>query len=101
MKKNITNIAAGVAAGLFVTAQASAGGPPSWVKPGDSYVKCAGIAAKGKNDCGAVLNGKKLHSCGGKAVAHNLDHEWVYVPKGVCEKITGGKVLATKTLAKK
>jgi uncharacterized membrane protein len=63
---------------------------------GDAYAdkegmeKCAGIAKAGKNDCG---NGK--HSCAGQAKADGGD-EWVYVPKGVCEKIAGGMVVASK-----
>ncbi len=52
--------------------------------------KCAGIAKAGKNDCGT---GK--HSCAGQAKADGGD-EWVYVPKGSCEKIVGGTVVASK-----
>ena len=32
-----------------------------------------------------------------KQKSDNLDIEWVYVPKGTCEKITGGVVAADKT----
>lgn len=66
---------------------------PSWAKTGDTIVKCQGIAKKGGNDCGA--NG---HSCSGQAKIDNDPNEWIYVPEGVCEKIAGGKVLATKKL---
>lgn len=69
---------------------------PKWAPPGSTIVKCAGIAKKGMNDCGA--NG---HDCAGHAKADNDPKEWVYVPQGVCEKIAGGKVLKTKTLPKK
>lgn len=57
------------------------------------WEKCAGIAATGKNDCGA-LDGK--HGCAGQATVDNADTEWVYVPAGTCAKITGGVVAATK-----
>lgn len=57
------------------------------------WEKCAGIAKQGKNDCGA-LDG--AHSCSGQAPMDNLDTEWVYVPKGTCEKITGGRVAKIK-----
>ena len=57
------------------------------------WEKCAGIAKAGKNDCGA-LDGS--HGCAGQAKADNLDIEWVYVPRGTCEKITGGTVAAVK-----
>ena len=69
-----------VAAGLM-SAGASAHAKPEW----KGHEKCYGVAAKGKNDCG---NGH--HACGGKAKADNAPDEWIYVPKGTCEKIAGG-----------
>lgn len=57
------------------------------------WEKCAGIAKAGKNDCGA-LDGS--HGCAGQAVKDNLSQEWVYVPQGTCEKITGGTVKKVK-----
>ena len=51
--------------------------------------KCAGIAKAGKNDCG---NGK--HSCAGQAAKDGGADEWVYVAKGSCDKIVGGKLVA-------
>lgn len=59
----------------------------------EQWEKCAGIALAGKNDCGA-LDGS--HNCAGQAKADNMDTEWVHVPAGTCEKITGGKVAAVK-----
>ena len=53
-----------------------------------NWEKCAGIAKEGKNDCGSLAEGG--HSCAGQAESDNLDTEWVYVPEGTCEKITGG-----------
>jgi len=58
-----------------------------------NWEKCAGIAKKGMNDCGA-LDGK--HGCAAQAPADNLDTEWVYVPEGTCKKITGGRVAKLK-----
>jgi uncharacterized membrane protein len=52
--------------------------------------KCAGIAKAGKNDCGT-----SKHACSGQSKADGGD-EWVYVPKGACEKIVGGSVVASK-----
>lgn len=51
--------------------------------------KCAGIAKAGKNDCATAK-----HSCMGKAAKDGEADEWVYVPKGACEKIVGGKLVA-------
>lgn len=58
-----------------------------------AWEKCAGIAKAGQNDCGA-LDGS--HGCAGQAPEDNLDTEWVYVPKGTCDKITGGVVKKVK-----
>ena len=59
----------------------------------EAWEKCAGIAKAGQNDCGA-LDGS--HKCAGYAKSDNLDHEWVYVPKGTCAKITGDVVAKVK-----
>jgi uncharacterized membrane protein len=50
------------------------------------YEKCAGISKADKNDCG-----NSLHNCAGQGAA-NSDKEWIYVPNGTCEKISGGKI---------
>lgn len=76
-------------AGLIALGMTAAGGNALAAK-GDNE-KCAGIAKAGKNDCGA--NG---HSCAGQAAKDGDANEWVYVPKGTCEKIVGGKVVASK-----
>jgi uncharacterized membrane protein len=50
--------------------------------------KCAGIVKAGQNDCGTAT-----HSCAGQAKKDGDAEEWVYVPKGTCEKIVGGKLV--------
>ena len=50
--------------------------------------KCAGVVKAGKNDCGTAN-----HSCAGQAKKDNAPDEWVYLPKGLCTKLTGGKVI--------
>lgn len=62
-----------------------------------AWEKCAGITKAGKNDCGA-LNGS--HNCAGQATTDNNDDEWVYLPKGTCDKIIGGVVKAEKPAKK-
>lgn len=78
-------------AGVALVAATAYAAPPAWAKKGSSIEKCAGIAAKGKNDCGA-----NDHSCAGHAKRDNDPNEWVYVPAGVCEKLANGRVLKTK-----
>ena len=67
--------------------------------PGEVIVKCAGIAKKGKNHCGA--NG---HACNGLSAKDpkikDFDkNEWVYVRKEVCD-VTPGKVVGKKRVVK-
>lgn len=87
-KTHASLIAAGLLSLGLISTQANA--VPDQPK---NWEKCAGIAKKGMNDCGA-LDGK--HGCAGQATLDNADTEWVYVPAGVCKKITGGVVAATK-----
>ncbi len=54
--------------------------------------KCTGIVKTGKNDCGT-----SKHACAGQAKTDADAEEWVYLPKGTCEKIPGGKVKASKS----
>lgn len=92
-KKTLLFTSGTLVAGTLVAGAALAA--PKWAAPGSTLVKCAGIAKKGMNDCGA--NG---HDCGGKAKVDQDPNEWVYVPEGVCEKIAGGRVVGKKVLPK-
>jgi uncharacterized membrane protein len=49
--------------------------------------KCFGIAKAGKNDC---ASSKSAHSCAGQASKNNDSADFVVVPQGTCDKITGG-----------
>ena len=85
-----TAIAGMLAAGAMLAASTASSAVPDAPK---SWEKCAGIAKTGKNDCGAL---DKTHACAGQATMDNSAQEWVYVPEGTCEKITGGSVAAVK-----
>jgi len=56
--------------------------------------KCAGIVKAGKNDCGTSKN-----ACAGQVKVDNDAEAWIYVPKGLCERITGGHI-QTSPMAK-
>lgn len=60
----------------------------------DGKERCAGIVKKGMNNCSA-----NSHSCAGQAAKDGDPNEWIYLNKGLCDKIVGGKVL--KAAAKK
>lgn len=53
--------------------------------------KCAGVVKAGKNDCQTASS-----ACAGTATKDGQKDAWIYLPKGSCEKIVGGEVLASK-----
>ena len=75
-----TALASALAIGM-----ATASGTAMAGKPG--FEKCQGIVKAGMNDCGT-----SKHSCAGQAATDSDPEEWIYVPEGTCNKITGGKV---------
>ncbi len=96
MSKN-AKLSASLAGLLAITAATTAMNASAVPDQPKNWEKCAGIAKQGKNDCGA-LDGK--HSCAGQASKDNEANEWVYVPEGTCEKITGGNVATIKPAKK-
>jgi uncharacterized membrane protein len=52
-----------------------------------SMEKCAGIVKAGKNDCAT-----SKHACAGQAAKDAAPEEWIYVPKGTCDRIVGGTI---------
>jgi uncharacterized membrane protein len=70
--------------GLVVLAQMAIQAQPAPV-PAFAAEKCYGISKASKNDCAA--NG---HACQGQAKADSNANEWIYVPRGTCERIVGG-----------
>ena len=76
--KNIALVGA-IALGLGLAGQAQAA-KPKW----EGHEKCSGIVKKGMNSCGT-----SKHQCAGQATKDNDTEEWIYLPKGTCEKITG------------
>ena len=51
------------------------------------FEKCYGVAIAGKNDCGSKDGS---HSCAGQSKVDGDKNEWIFLPKGACEKIVGG-----------
>jgi uncharacterized membrane protein len=52
--------------------------------------KCYGVAARGKNDCA-----EGAHSCVGQSTHDRDKASFVLLPKGDCQKISGGKTQAS------
>ena len=51
--------------------------------------KCYGVVKAGKNDCAGPG-----HSCQGQAKADADPNEFILVPAGTCERLSGGEVKA-------
>ena len=50
--------------------------------------QCAGIVKAGKNDCATATN-----DCHGHVTEEGNAMAWIYVPKGTCERIVGGRLV--------
>ncbi len=83
-KKTMNTILAGAVATLALS---TASTPANAMK--DGYEKCYGVVKAGKNGCGSA---DKAHGCAGLAKEDASGVEWVSLPKGSCEKITGGSL---------
>src|SRR5947207_14420430 len=54
----------------------------------DGKEQCAGITKAGKNDCATSTN-----ACHGHVTTDGNAEAWIYVPKGTCDRIVGGRVV--------
>ncbi|MBM7038627.1 BufA1 family periplasmic bufferin-type metallophore [Vibrio ulleungensis] len=52
--------------------------------------KCYGVAKAGQNDCAT-----KSSSCAGTSKEDNQKDAFVVVPKGLCDKLTGGSTMSS------
>jgi uncharacterized membrane protein len=77
MKTTLT-IAAAPSTALLLGAAAQAQG---------NIEKCDGVAKAGKNDCQAASS-----SCAGTSKKDAQTDAWISVPKGTCDKISGGRL---------
>jgi uncharacterized membrane protein len=81
MTTNRMAIAAALAAALTLPVAAQAQG---------NMEKCYGVAKAGKNDCQTDHS-----SCAGTSKADGQTDAWISLPKGVCQKIVGGKLASS------
>ena len=88
MKQHHSRIRAAIAGVLAFSSVAVAG---SVLAAEEGKEQCAGIVKAGKNDCATSTN-----ACHGHATADSSAEAWVYLPKGTCERLTGGRVVNVK-----
>jgi uncharacterized membrane protein len=60
---------------------------PTFAADKPDMEKCYGVAKAGKNDCAGAA-----HACAGQSKVDAGGKEWIYVPKGTCERLSGGSV---------
>jgi len=82
--KMIATSALGTALTLAVLGLANAGPAAA---PNFEAEKCFGVAKAGQNDCATNTS-----SCAGTSKKDGQSDAWVYVPKGVCGKLSGGSL---------
>jgi uncharacterized membrane protein len=91
MKTSNALLMAAASAALGLVAMNAANAGPAAVPKYDSE-KCFGIAASGANDCQTATN-----SCAGTVTQPMQGDAWIYVPTGVCGKISGGSLEPKKS----
>ena len=62
---------------------------PSFAADKADQEKCYGVAKAGKNDCAGPA-----HACSGQSKVDAGGKEWMQVPKGTCERLSGGSLTA-------
>lgn len=76
-----------VASTLLMGSVFSAGSVESRAESHAEMEKCYGVVKPGMNDCSSKTEG---HSCAGSGV--NPNYNWIYMPKGFCEKLVNGSL---------
>ena len=86
MKKTNATI---TAIGSLLTLGAAAFAVPAFAADKPDMEKCYGVAKAGKNDCAGPA-----HACAGQSKMNAGGKEWISVPKGTCERLSGGSLTA-------
>jgi uncharacterized membrane protein len=87
MNKNKKTFLLSIAAAALGAA-ATAHAETEAAAPAAEKEKCYGVADAGANDC--AVEGK--HSCAGAATTAGDANEWVFVPKGLCDRLATGSL---------
>jgi uncharacterized membrane protein len=87
--KQHDSIVRGAIAGLLALSGLAVAGTSLAAEDGKE--QCAGIVKAGKNDCATSTN-----ACHGHATVDSSAEAWVYLPKGTCERLAGGRIVNVK-----
>jgi uncharacterized membrane protein len=86
MKKTNVTI---TAIGSLLTLGVAAFSTPTFAADKADMEKCYGVAKAGKNDCAGPA-----HACAGQSKMDAGGKEWISLPKGTCERLSGGSLSA-------
>lgn len=78
---------------LLATTQTSVAASPA--SEPSTTERCYGVAKAGMNDCSTATS-----SCAGSATKDNQGDAFLLMPKGLCEKLVGGKLTTDAKPAK-
>lgn len=87
MSTSLKKIAQAAVASVVASASLLGNSTPAMAASANKDVKCYGIAAASKNDCGTVVS-----ACAASVAQAKACYAWIFLPKGVCEKIEGASV---------
>jgi uncharacterized membrane protein len=86
MKKTHATI---TAISSLLTLGAAAFAAPAYAADKTDIEKCYGVSKAGKNDCAGPA-----HACAGQSKADAGGKDWISLPKGTCERLSGGSLTA-------
>lgn len=86
MNKTSSTVAA---IGSLLSLGAAVFAAPAMAADKSDVEKCYGVAKSGKNDCAGAT-----HACAGQSTANANGKDWINVPKGTCERLSGGSLTA-------
>ena len=86
MKKTHATI---TAISSLLTLGAAVFATPTFAADKADMEKCYGVAKAGKNDCAGAT-----HACSGQSKADAQGKDWISLPKGTCERLSGGSLTA-------
>jgi uncharacterized membrane protein len=86
MKKTNATI---TAISSLLTLGVAAFATPTFAADKADMEKCYGVAKAGKNDCAGAA-----HACAGQSKMDNGSKEFIALPKGTCERLAGGSLVA-------
>jgi uncharacterized membrane protein len=87
MKK--TNATITAISSLLTLGAAAVFATPTFAADKPEMEKCYGVAKSGKNDCAGPA-----HACAGQSKTDAGGKEWISLPKGTCERLSGGSLAA-------